>query len=114
MGAESSFTDAEDWSGTSGEGSIKTTCKVASSRASLSFSQLPLCEAKQCRHVSLVPLGCVETDGARPCTDLAFVLDENGGAQVWCRINATPVSQSCHSWVHSEDLHAKLCFGGQM
>lgn len=27
----------------------------------------------------------------------AFVLDENGGVQVCCRINVTPVSQS---WVH--------------
>lgn len=42
VGAESSFTDAEKWSGTSGEGSIKTTCKAASSRASLAFSQLQL------------------------------------------------------------------------
>lgn len=45
------------------------------------------------------PLGCVETDGVRSCTELAFVLDENGGAQVWCGINVTPVSQSCRSWV---------------
>lgn len=29
----------------------------------------------------------------------AFVLDENEGVQVWCRMNMTPVSQSCHSWV---------------
>lgn len=47
-----------------------------------------------------VHLGCV--DGDRWCQVLyrltAFVLDENGGVQVWCRINMTPVSQSCHGW----------------
>lgn len=46
--------------GTSGEGSIKTTCKVASSRTSLAFSRLQLlalfltlCDPKQSRHMSL-------------------------------------------------------------
>ena len=29
----------------------------------------------------------------------AFVLDENGGVQVWCRVNVAPVARRCNSWV---------------
>lgn len=90
VGAESSFTGAEKWSGTSGEGSIKTTCEVA-------FSGLVLAShSSSCRHFFLLCmnpssldtcpykealcaswssssvaqelLGCVETDGVRSCT----------------------------------------------
>lgn len=43
-------------------------------------------------------LGCVDTGQSQILYRLAaFVLDENGGVQVWCRINTTPVSQRCNS-----------------
>lgn len=75
-------------------------CVNPSSLDTCSLHTEVLCASWSSGSVAQAHLGCV--DGDRWCQVLyrltAFVLDENGGVQVWCRINVTPVSQSCHGW----------------